>query len=82
MSFISRQLILDSIRSKTWTIMHRSIIINRKPLRLWPYGVHWSYAEKGGGPVLRDNANWRKINGICISVPNFRIWFLFRRRLL
>lgn len=43
------------------------------------YGVFPSYAAKGGGPVLKTEKSWRKINGIYISTKWKHVWILFRR---
>lgn len=42
-------------------------------------GPGWSYAEKGGGLVLRDETRWWKINGIWINTAWGCVWILFRR---
>lgn len=47
--------------------------------RIYPLGVHWSYATKSGGPVLRDATTPKNINGIWIGFPRSRVWILFRR---
>lgn len=39
------------------------------------------YAEKDGGPVLKDESSWRKINGVFINLRrwDFYCYVLFRR---
>lgn len=48
-------------------------------MRILPHGVGWSYAEKGGAPVLKEQTSWKKINGIWLNTPWGHSWALFRR---
>lgn len=48
-------------------------------LRIYPLGIHWHYAKKGGRPCLREEVNFRNINGVWIGLPNRRIFMFFRR---
>jgi hypothetical protein len=43
--------------------------------------VGFYYAERGGGPVLKDESSWRKINGVFFNVRPLQIYFAieFRR---
>ncbi len=54
------------------TLIHRRSFL----LRL---GAGWSYAEKGGGPCLKGDTSWRKINGVWINTPWWNLWLEFRR---
>lgn len=47
--------------------------------RIYPLGLHWHYAKKGGKPCLREEATFRNINGVWIGLPNRRIFLYFRR---
>lgn len=42
-------------------------------------GIAWIYAELGGGPVLKDQISWRKINGIVIRFRDSQLFLHFRR---
>lgn len=42
-------------------------------------GPGWIYAERDGGPCLRDQTSWRKISGIWINTPRGCAWIQFRR---
>ena len=39
----------------------------------------WVQAEKGGGPVLIDDASWRKISGLQVHVGTWQLWIHWRR---
>ena len=40
----------------------------------------WLQAEKGGGPVLREQGSWRKINGFMVRWPKHqKLVVIFRR---
>lgn len=60
-------------RRKRW-------IIRQKPRMFGRWGINFSYAGPGGGPVLIENAIWRNINGLRVTVPAGTFWLLFRRR--
>jgi hypothetical protein len=42
-------------------------------------GVGPSYAEKGGGPVLKTEVSWRKLNGFWVNTKWGCYWILLRR---
>jgi hypothetical protein len=42
-------------------------------------GLTLTHAEKGGGPVLKDEASWRTINGLMVTFRGYNYMFLFRR---
>lgn len=42
-------------------------------------GVGLSYAYKDGGPVLKEDATWRNINGFWLNTRRASRWFMFRR---
>lgn len=57
-----------------------SHIILSRTLRTMDYGLHWSYAEKNGGPILREQKQkWKYINGIFLNTNRYTVWILFRR---
>jgi len=59
--------------------MDRILTISKKHLAIYPM-LAWFQAEKDGGPVLREEGHWTKINGILINTRFGHISFLFRRR--
>jgi hypothetical protein len=41
--------------------------------------VSLSHAHKGGGPVLKEEASWRTVNGFAFYTRKHHVWVLFRR---
>lgn len=41
--------------------------------------VCWLYAERKGGPVLKEGVHWRKISGFQVHVGTWQLWLLWRR---
>lgn len=39
----------------------------------------WIYAEKNGGPVLKEEAHWQKISGFQVHVGTWQLWLHWRR---
>ena len=56
----------------------RRLWVRKDAPRLYPWFVV-TQAEKGGGPVLRDQQSWRKINGVMVRVGRYFISVQFRR---
>jgi hypothetical protein len=50
-----------------------------EPYVMLPLGVGVTYAEKGGGLCLRDEKDWRKINGFWFNTKWGCVWLTFRR---
>lgn len=42
-------------------------------------GIGFSYREKNGNLVLRNQTSWHKINGIWLNTNLGCFWFEFRR---
>lgn len=46
------------------------------------FGTHrvgFMYAEKGGGPVLKEEVKWHKISGVYFNTPWGYGYLMFRR---
>lgn len=54
-------------------------IVFRRRARFLRLGVGLSYAYKTGGPVLKEDAKFRNINGFWLNTRKSNRWFLFRR---
>lgn len=53
--------------------------ITKHGVRLMPR-FHWFQAEKDGGPVLKQQAHWTKINGFSLKLGPYTFDVVFRRR--
>lgn len=54
-------------------------VFRRRSLYFRPWTLHWSYAHKGGGPILRGEPRLRNVNGFMVSLPRRQVWLEFRR---
>lgn len=55
-----------------------TIIYRRSALRR-PWTLALTQAESGGGPVLKTEASWRKVNGAAVFLPDRAVWIELRR---